>query len=156
VCVSFASLGTRSFGAPTVLTLLDVLSQRAHPAPPSNSPSRQRTSTPSPLCFHGERLFWFLRADPTTQLTLSLTRSRPCLSPLRSLQWISWFCSLRGNEFYCEVDEQYIQVRGHRVFFLTALPSTRALRLSCCAVQRDKSWCGAQVQYNVHLNTMML
>ena len=47
--------------------------------------------------------------------------------------WISWFCSLKGNEFFCEVEEDFIQDD----FNLSGLSSLVNPRTRLCCDSRE-------------------
>jgi hypothetical protein len=41
--------------------------------------------------------------DPERSSNASSSESEPVV------KWVAWFCSLKGNEFFCEIDEDYIR-----------------------------------------------
>ena len=59
-----------------------------------------------PLAYISPLRRWTLHTCPL--LLRTGESSEPTASDEDVASWISWFCSLKGNEFFCEVDEDFI------------------------------------------------
>ena len=55
--------------------------------------------------------------------------SDPTASDEDVASWVSWFCSLKGNEFFCEVEEDFISDDFNLSGLSSQVPILRGLPL---------------------------
>lgn len=62
------------------------------------------------------------------------------LSEEEDLNWIKWFCSMQGNEFFCEVDRAFIEDSFNLFGIKQMFPHDYNLCLALILDKTDSKW----------------